>query len=168
MLRRLFFILPDESHALAVLRDIEAAGIEHRHIHAIPGKGVTLTQLPVATIRQQHDTVWRLEQTFWFTNLVVFMLAFAGFLWAFYVMHLTGIIAALIVMILTLFGGIWFAIKVPDTHLAECRQALAHGEIVLLVDVPKRRVEEIGDIVEHRHPEATRGGTGWTLDALGI
>jgi len=168
MLHRLFFVLPDEAHALAVLRDIETAGIAQNHIHVVPGRGTTITQLPLATVRQQHDIGERVEKTIWVTNLVLFLIAFAAFLWAFYVMHIGGMVAMGAIMVLCVVGGAWFAMRVPNTHLAECKQALMHGEIVMMVDVPKRRAEEIGDIVERHHPEAVRGGTGWTIEALGI
>lgn len=37
-----------------------------------------------------------------------------------------------------------------------------------MVDVPKQRVAEIEELMYRRHPEATAGGTGWTIEALGI
>ncbi len=43
MYRRMYFVLPDETHALQVMQDIEESGVEHRHIHGVPGRGVTLT-----------------------------------------------------------------------------------------------------------------------------
>ncbi len=60
------------------------------------------------------------------------------------------------------------ALKVPDVHLTEFTDALSHGEVLLMVDVPSRRVAEIENFIYHRFPEAVVGGVGWTLDAFGI
>jgi hypothetical protein len=53
-------------------------------------------------------------------------------------------------------------------HLTEFTDALAHGEILLMVDVSLHRVAEIENFVHRHHPEAAISGTSWTIDALGI
>jgi len=39
--------------------------------------------------------------------------------------------------------------------------------VVLLVDVPRRRVREVEALIGH-HPEASIGGVGWTIVSAGI
>jgi hypothetical protein len=168
MLRRLYFVVPDESHAMQIMTDLEAIGVGREHVHAIPGKGVHLTQLPPATARQRHDAVWHLERVLWNANMGVFWIALAGLLAAVYFDSLAGALAAVAIMLAAFLGGAWFATHVPDVHLEEFRSTLAHGEILLMVDVPKRRVFEVEETVERRHPEAVAGGTGWTIGRLGI
>jgi hypothetical protein len=53
-------------------------------------------------------------------------------------------------------------------HLGEFRDALAHGEVLLMVDVPRGRVSEVEDRVHRHHPEATVGGVGWSADMLRV
>lgn len=168
MLRRLFFLVPDELHAVEVMSDIETRGIDRSHIHAVPGQGIKLTTLPLASERQQHDAGGQLERVVWLANLGLFALAFGGFAWGVFTAHLGVMVAALVVTGLTFFGGAWFVMKVPDTHLTEFREALKHREIVLMVDVPRNRAGEIDNLVRHRHPEAISGGIGWTIETLGI
>jgi hypothetical protein len=168
MLRRLFFLVPDESQAAKLVADLEAVGVAHRHIHAVGGRGRTLSRLPPATVRQTHDWVWRIEQIWWYANLGLFFAAAAGFVAALLSAQYLWAVVAAVVMIGTLASGAWFSLRVPDTHLAEFRQALAHGEILLMVNVPKGRVAEIEDLVRKRHPETVPGGVGWTFEAFGI
>lgn len=168
MLRRLHFVVPDESHALQIMADLNAIGIGREHVHAIPGKGVHLMQLPLATERQQHDAGGRLERIVWNANLGLFWVALVGLLAAVYFNLLAGALAAVAVMVATFFGGAWFAVRVPDVHLDEFRGMLSHGEILLMVDVPKAKVFEVEEAVERRHPEAVPGGTGWTIGRLGV
>ena len=125
--RGLYFVIPDEHQAVRIAEDLVSTGIKRQSIHAIVGKGVTLTQLPPANELQRHDAVWSLERGLWIGNLLLFSLALIGFIGS---------------MIL--------------------------GAYLWTVDVPKWRVAEVEEIVYRRHPEATPGGTGWTIRALGI
>ena len=77
-------------------------------------------------------------------------------------------IAGLTIMLATFFGGKFFVEQVPHDHLTECTSALAHGEILLMVDVPLYRVTQVVNYIEHLHPEARLDGASWTLDAFGI
>jgi hypothetical protein len=59
-------------------------------------------------------------------------------------------------------------IGVAKTHLDEFHGALAHGEIVLMVDVPRQRVAQVEELVRQQYPEAMPGGAGWTIDASNL
>jgi hypothetical protein len=166
--RRLYFIVPEESHAVQIVTDLEAAGVDRRHIHAIAGKSMTLEKLPAANAHQQRDTVRLLQRILWAGNLVLFALGAIGLIVSVIQGSTIGALLSFAAMALTLTAGFLFATRVPDTHLDEFRGVLSHHEVLLLVDVPKQRVAEIEELIYRRHPEATAGGTGWTIEALGI
>jgi hypothetical protein len=167
MLRRLFFLFPDEEQAQRVADQLIDINISKRRIHAIaPGK--KLRKLPGATKRQQNDTAFRAQSILWNFNLLLFTLATIVFLVTLVTGNLFLIIAALAIMLVTFFAGEQFVVRVPDVHLTEFTDALAHGEILLMVDVPASRVAEIENFVHRRHPEAVVGGVGWSMDAFGI
>jgi hypothetical protein len=166
--RRLYFVIPDEPQAAQVVNDLETAGVGRQHMHAIAGRGATLTRLPPATERQRRDAGARLERLAWSGNLVLFFLGTVGLIASLAWSSLVGGALSVALMMLTLAAGALFALRVPDTHLDEFRGALSHGEVLLMVDVPKRRVAEIEELLYRRHPEATPGGVGWTIEALGI
>ena len=166
--RRLYFIVPEESHAVQIVTDLEAAGVDRRHIHAIAGKGVALEKLPAANENQRRDTVWLMQRILWAGNLVLFALGGIGLIISATQGSLAGAILSFAAMVLTLTAGFLFATRVPDTHLDEFRGVLAHSEVLLMVDVPKQKVAGIEELIYRRHPEATAGGTGWTIEALQI
>lgn len=168
MKRRLFFVMPDADHALATIGDLERTGIERTHVHAIAGPGVDAKPLPAATSQQQHDGAWRLERLLWNANLWIFAVALAGGIASLYYDSTPGIVLSVAVMLGTLATGAWAAIQVPDTHLDEFREALKHGEVLLMVDVPRGRVREIEEMVARRHPEAVAGGSSWSGEAFGM
>ena len=80
MKRRLYFLFPTAGDARRLVRELAAAGVDEGHIHALARTDIDLSGLPPATRRQQHDTVWRLEQTLWGSNLAVFGAALVGLL----------------------------------------------------------------------------------------
>jgi len=167
MLRRLFFLFPDAAQAQHVVDELVERGIHTRHIHAI-AQGADLGSLPQATERQKKDTKFRVEWFIWNTNLMLFAVALTVFIASLAFGDLIWATVALFVMALTFFIGEQFAVKVPDVHLTEFTDALSHGEILLMIDVPRNQVAEIEGFVHHRHPEAGVGGVGWTVDAFGM
>ena len=166
--RRLYFLLADEPQAIQVVADIESARIERQHIHAIAGRGATLTQLPQATEPQRRDAARRLERVAWLGNLALFALALIGLIVSLVWDARTGQVLSATVMALTFVAGALFAMRVPDTHLDEFHGALSHSEVLLMVDVPASRMAEIEKLVGRRHPEAIPGGTSWTIEAWGL
>jgi len=168
MNRRLYFLLPDRTHALSVVDELIDSGIDTRHMHALADRRTRLDGLPGASRRQYRESASSLEKLLGNTNLISFACA----------------LSALIVLLITLGLSWWLIIPVgtlavnfviglhfsnlPNTHLGEFRDALAHGEILLLVDVPESRVAEVEHQVQRRHPEAFPGGVGWGTEAFGL
>jgi len=167
MLRRLFFLFPDEAHAQRAVNQLVFLNISERNIHAI-SRGVALKTLPEATERQKNDTAFRVESFLWKANLLLFVVSLVIFFIALVTAAFYWTLAALFVMVITFFAGEHFVVHVPDVHLTEFTDALSHGEVLLMVDVPAERVVEIESMIHHRHPEAVVGGVSWTVDAFGI
>lgn len=168
MLRRLFFVIPDPGLAVELVKEIEQMGVRRDHIHALARDGMDLSALPAATRAQRRDVVEKIEWNLWQVNLALFGCALFGFILALVGGHTAWALITLAVMVLTCVIGTLFVFLVPDTHLNEFTAALAHGEVVLMVDVPKRRVLDIETWVDRHHPEAVCGGVGWTMEHFGI
>ena len=167
MLRRLFFLFPNETKAQRVVNQLLFLKIAIRHMHAIsPGK--SLTTLPEATERQKNDTTFKVERVLWYANLLVFALAVLMLISSVLSSEPVWVLVSLGIMLATFIAGEQFVVKVPDVHLTEFTDALSHGEVLLMVDVPIHRVAEVENFIHHRHPEAVVGGVGWTMDAFGI
>ena len=167
MLRRLFFLFPDEPHAQSAVDQLVTFGVPKRRIHAI-ARNIKLRTLPQATRRQKNDTAFRIEWFLWTANLVVFALAAIALVVGLVTGGSITSIVSLLIMAITFIAGEQFVVHVPDVHLTEFSDALSHGEILLMVDVPKNRVAETEGFVHHKHPEAVARGTSWTVDAFGL
>lgn len=167
MLRRLYFAIPDTTHARQIVSELEAAGISRQWIHASAREGVDLEGLPEATTAQRDDRVWRLDKLFWNGNLLIFGIAVVALVAAITLGSVAGSIVAIAIVVTTYLVGKRFAAMIPHAHIGELRVPLAHGEVVLMIDAPRDRVREIERLVSRHHPEASVSGIGWTMPALG-
>lgn len=167
MTTRLYFLLPDVTHARRLVNDLTGADVDDSHLHAMANRSIDLGDLPRATPWQLRDVGHRMEHWLWKTNLVVFFLALAGLLLGVAAGNPLLIVGMLAVAVANLtIGLLW--VQVPNTDLVEFREALSHQEVLLMVDIPTPRVAEIEELVHKRHPEAVPGGRSWLLDALGL
>jgi hypothetical protein len=168
MNRRLYFLFPDRVHALSAVNELAASGVPENDMHALADKDVPLDGLPNATSRQKHDAARRLEKLLWSANLALFCLAFGSCITLLILSGLSlWVLVCIGLMVVTFLAGLRFT-HVPNTHLDEFQDALAHGEILLMVDTPESRLADIEDRIHRHHPEAAIGGVGWGTGAFGL
>jgi hypothetical protein len=167
MLRRLFFLFPDEEHAQRVVDQLATQKISEHRIHTIKLNG-ELKTLPKVTKRQINGTAFRAQSILWNLNLLIFAAAMIAFLITLVNGELIWIISAFAIMVVSFFAGEQFVVRIPDVHLSEFADALSHGKILLMVDVASNRVNEIENFVHYRHPEAVVGGVSRSMDAFGM
>ncbi|MGZ8265408.1 MAG: DUF1269 domain-containing protein, partial [Burkholderiales bacterium] len=58
------------------------------------------------------------------------------------------------------------ASSVPNSRLKPFQADIDSGKVLMMVDVPMRRVQEICDLVTSRHPEAASRGFEPTIPAF--
>jgi uncharacterized membrane protein YeaQ/YmgE (transglycosylase-associated protein family) len=161
MRRRLYFLLPGVARTRQVFNELLLARIDDRHIHVLARDGTALGDLPEATFVQKSDTVHgTMFGMFWggATGAVAGILAVlfppTGIPVGLGIILATGLIGSLL-------GG-WAAgvvgTDVPNTRLKGFESAIEHGQVLMMVDVPKDRVEEIEAMVRRQHPEADLRG----------
>lgn len=167
MFLRLYFLLPDENTTQTVVDDLTKTGIELRNLHAHVRQDST-SNLPATSRWQKMDLAQSLEKVIWGSDLVIFFIALIFFLAVLATGSFYWAILALGIMLATFFLGKRFAELMPKVHLGEFEYALSHGEVLLMVDVPKKDIAEVEERVRHHHPAAIPGGSSWTIHSLGI
>jgi hypothetical protein len=168
ILRRLYLLFPERSFALRGVEDLREMGVEPRHIHTIAKPGVNTEGLPEASLRQRSDLMAQLDHWIWDINLLIFFFALAISLIAVWSDSWAWFLGGVLVMIATFSLGNHYAKHVPHAHLSECQTALRHGEILLMVDLPRWQMGRVEKTMRRQHPEIEVGGVSWVLDALGI
>jgi len=169
MRRRLYFVLPDVESARTMLNDMLLARIEVSHIHFLSKRGTLPDDLPEATVMQKTDIVHGAQMGLAIGAIVG---AAAGGLLVIYPPE--GVTLKLIAVLAVALGGALFgtwvssmvASSVPNSRLKAFEHDMEAGRVLMMVDVPMRRVQEIRELVARRHPEAASAGFEPTIPAF--
>ncbi len=167
MRRRLYFLLPDIHHAKGIVNELLLARIDERHIALIAREDVELDNLPEASFLQKSDFIPALERS-------ALMGGVTGLLAGLVAVIIPGMNVALAGWIIitgaTLAGagvgalaGTLIAVDVPNSRLEPFQQAIAQGQVLMLVDVPYERVEEISKVIKKHHKEVEIEGVEPTI-----
>lgn len=169
MRKRLYFTVPDAASARRIRDELLLARIGDENIHVMAKPGVPLAGMNEASVLQTSDFVHGAE-----TGLAVGggIGIIAGLVAVFY--PPAGVDLQLVTILLTaLIGaafGAWVASMVassiPNSRLKRFESAINAGHILMLVDVPAGRVDEISKLVDARHPEAMGSGVEPTIPAF--
>ncbi|MBT8129637.1 MAG: DUF1269 domain-containing protein [Gammaproteobacteria bacterium] len=161
-MRRLYFMVPDLDTANTVVDELLLKRVDDHHIHVVAKEGTPMGDLPEANLLQKSDFIPAMERG----------LAVGG---------ITGVLAGIAAVTfppagLVLGGGAilgtslagagigaWISgmigMDVPNSQIQKFEDAIEKGEVLMMVDIPKTRVEEIEALVQQHHPDADMGGT---------
>jgi len=161
-MRRLYFLMPDITLTHELVKELLLSHVEERYIHVIAKEGIPMEDLPEASLLQKSDFIPAIERG----------LALGA---------VTGLAAGMVAMAfppagLVLGGGAVFAMgaasagiggwlssmigsSVPSSRLKKFEDAIDQGEILVLVDIPRARVDEVEDLVKKHFPQAHIEGT---------
>lgn len=161
MLRRLYFLLPDVESARRTADDLLLARVEDRHMRFLARRGTDLGELHEAGYFDKTDLVHGASVGL-VLGAAVGMIA--GALIVAYPPE--GMHPQFVAVLIGLLGGgllgAWAAsmaaAAVPNSRLKQFDAEIGRGKILLMIDVPRRRVSEITGVVLARHPEATPRG----------
>jgi hypothetical protein len=161
MRRRLYFIMPDLASARKAMDDLLLARIEERHIHFLARRGTPMDGLHEANHLQKSDLVHGAQIGLALGALLGFVLGAVLVMtlvtddrWQIVTVLGSGLLGALF--------GTWVASmvgsSVPNSRLRQFTQAIEEGRLLLMVDVPEHRIDEVRGLVNARHPEAEDRG----------
>jgi uncharacterized membrane protein YeaQ/YmgE (transglycosylase-associated protein family) len=165
----MYVTLPDLASAKQLANDLLLARIEDRHMHFLARRGTDLGDLREASYLQKTDTVHG-----GFVGFVIggVMGVLVGFLLIEYPpegAHLE-LFAVLVAAIVGAFLGTWVAsmvgLQVPNSRLKAFEGEIQQGKLLLMLDVPAGRYEQVRDIISRTHPEAADHGNEPTVPAF--
>lgn len=169
MRRRLYFVLPDLASAIQTSNDLLLARIEDDHLHFLGQRGMSLGNLHEASYLQKSDIVRGAEMGFVLGGVLGTLVGTWLYLTQTAVMPFQLaiiLVAAVIGSLFCAWAGSLVAVSTPNSRLARFGRDLDQGRILLMVDVPGPRVEEITALVAQRHPESIAHGMEATVPAF--
>jgi hypothetical protein len=161
MRRRLYFVLPDIDSAESIEKELLLAKIDDPHIHFLAKDGINMGSLHVANLLQRSDLLHGVGIGLTAGGITG---ALAGVALSFYPQmgHEIGMGGILVLAVVCAMIGSWvsgmIAVSIPNSRLRRFQPAIDRGEILLMVDVPVRRLKEIRELLSAHHPEAKAKG----------
>jgi len=156
-MKRLVLLVPNVETAHRIVADLLLAGLDKDEIHIIAKEGIPLEGLPEAGLTQKTDLIPAMKRGLAAGSATGLLAGLAA------VLLPTGLIAAggAVLLATTLAGaaiGTWAAsmigVSVPSEEVQKYEQAVNEGKLLMLVDTPKSRAEEIIRIIRNHHPGA--------------
>jgi hypothetical protein len=170
-MRRLYFLIPGIDSAKTIVDELLLARVDQRHIHIAAADHHALIEanLPEASLLQESDFVPAVERGLAIGGATGILAGVAA-------VALPGVGLALgggAILGIGLAGagmGAWLSsmigISAPSSRLTEFEDAIKEGGLLMMVDVPKTRVDEITDLIKQHHPEAEIEGTEPVIPAF--
>lgn len=165
----MYVTLPDLASARQLANDLLLARIEDKHMHFLARRGTDLGELHQASYLQKTDTVHGgavglviggLMGTV--VGLLLMQFPPAGVK----LQYVTVLIAAVVGAVLGMWVASMVGLQVPNSRLDRFDPDIQEGKILLMLDVPASRYEEIRNIIARTHPEAADRGNEPTVPAF--
>ncbi|HVB47224.1 MAG TPA: DUF1269 domain-containing protein [Burkholderiales bacterium] len=161
-MRRLYFLVPDVEVGKKVVDELLLAHVEWKHIHVLAKRGTPLEDLPEASAWQKSDIIPAMLRAVPIgggTGILCGLVALA--------INPALVVAGGGVLLATSFAGAGVGVylggmvglNVGNTRLKAFEEAIERGELLVIADVARGRVEEITERIKKAHPGAEPEGT---------
>ena len=168
-MRRIYFLLPDVDVARKIVDELLLSRIAEKDIHVIAKEGTEMADLPEASLAQKSDVIPAFERGIAVGGATGLLAGVAAVTFPPAGLVLGGGALLGIALAGTGFGALMstmIGVSAPNSRHAQFEEAIKNGELLMLVDVPKARVDEIEELVKQHHPEADIEGTEPTIPAF--
>jgi len=158
---RMYVTLPDVASARKLADDLLLARVEDRHMHFLARRGTDLEPLHEATVLDKTDAIPGAFRGAILGGVMGVVLGAVLILFP-----PTGqsmeLVAVLICAVVGAALGAWIAsmmgLQLPNSRLKPFHHELDEGKVLLMLDVPSGRYQEVRDVIARTHPEAVDGG----------
>ncbi|KQT08060.1 DUF1269 domain-containing protein [Ramlibacter sp. Leaf400] len=158
MTTRIYWLLPDVESAQDTMDDLLLAHVEYRHMHFVGREDLDMKDLNRANVMQTSDVVRSAEMGLILGASLGALIG--GLVAVFYPIvgdkPQWGVAVGL--AIAGALFGVWtstmIGVSTPSKRLKRFAPQIEQGQVLLMLDLPRLRVDEITARLQKRHPEA--------------
>lgn len=168
-MKRIYFLVPGIGLAKKIVDELLLQRVDIEHIHVLAKRGTAMGDLPEASYLQKTDIVPALEQG-------VLTGGFAGLIAGLVVLGMSGesLLSGGTLLAASLGGAVFGAFtssllgsSVGNRQIQQFSVAMnERGAFLMMVDIPKSRIDEVQLAIKQRHPEAMYEGIEPTIPAF--
>lgn len=162
MNKRLYFLVPDLATCQTMVNELKGLGIKQSHIHIIGKQAIPLRGFHKASVLETTEFKHGIEEGLGVGGV-------AGLLGGLIAVTFppAGLVLGGAALLATTLAGAGLgalvsgliAKDIPNRKLMSFQDAIASGQLLLLVDVAKTQVDAVMELVRTHHPEAEIGTT---------
>ena len=155
-MKRIVMLVPDVDTARKITHELLSERVPEKHIHVIAREGTPMEDLHEAGLAERTDLLPALKRgaaVGGATGLLAGLaaLAFPG----------VAVAGGAVLLATTLAGsafGAWasslIGVSIPSEELRKYEKAVEEGQLLMMIDIPKHRAEEVAKLIKSHHPEA--------------
>ena len=168
-MRRLYYLLPDVDTAKRLVDELLLARIHEEHIHVIAKEGAALGDLPPGRLAQTSDLIPALEKGIalggaagTLAGLIAISLPPAGLVFGGGALLALGLSGAGVGALMSTMVGV----SIPSSRLKQFQEVIDSGQLLMMVDVAKGKVDDVTTLVKEQCPAAVFEGPEPTIPAF--
>ena len=168
-MRRLYFLAPDAGVGKRVVDECLLAHVEWKHIHVVAKRGTPLEALPEASFWQKSDIIPAMLRAVPMGGGAGILCGLVAFVLEPHLVVAGGAVllaSSLAGVGLGTFLGGMVGLNIGSTRLKEFEAAIERGELLVIVDVPRDRVEEVTARIREVHVGVDVEGAEPTVPAF--
>ncbi|MCF7970754.1 MAG: general stress protein [Methylococcaceae bacterium] len=154
-MRRIYFLTPNIETTHKIIDELRAKGIEDRHMHILAKRDTPLEDMPEATEFQKTDFIPALERGAALGGTTGLLAGLIGLRFAGFAIAGGPVLGVLFfgATIGAMMSGL-AGLQVGNSKVKQYAVAIEKGELLVMVDIDKERIDEISKMIIKHHPTA--------------
>lgn len=159
-MRRVYLLVPDTNIAKAIVTELaQKMHIPQRHMHALGNLSTPLGDLPEANLLQKSDVKFGIEMGASFGGVAGLWGALLAILYPpggalEFPPELILIVGSLVGMVFGTIVSAMIAQGMPNHELQVFDAAIAKGQVLLILDIPQKQLDEAVRLLHRHYPHA--------------
>lgn len=154
-MRRIYFLAPNIETTHKIVDELRSEGIEDRHIHILAKRDTPLEDMPEASVFEKTDFIPAMERGAALGATTGLLAGLVGLRVAGFAIAGGPVLGLLFfgATIGTMMSGL-AGLQVGNSKVKQYEEAIEKGELLVMVDIAKERIDEISKVIIKHHPNA--------------
>ena len=154
-MRRIYFLAPDIKTTHKIVDDLRAEGLEEHHLHILAKRDTPLEDMPEASEFQKTDFIPAVERGAALGAATGLLAGLVGLRFAGFAIAGGPVLGVLFygATIGAMMSGL-AGLEVGNSRVKDYADAIESGQVLIMVDIPKDRIDAISQVIVKHHPAA--------------
>ncbi|MCD2451698.1 general stress protein [Methylicorpusculum oleiharenae] len=154
-MRRIYFLAPDIKTTHKIVDDLRAEGLEEHHMHILAKRDTPLEDMPEASEFQKTDFIPAVERGAALGAATGLLAGLVGLRFAGFAIAGGPVLGVLFygATIGAMMSGL-AGLEVGNSRVKDYADAIENGQVLIMVDIPKDRIDTIRQVIVKHHPAA--------------